>query len=280
MFVDEIVITSNGQDIIELIHPYVRNIGMLSIYRNGVLQQKGIFQEETSTTLKYVGGNPLLHIGEVITVEYKITGDLRIGDLRVVEDLTALSLISDPIPNEIAIVISAKKFFHYDGVSWQEWVIPFSSQNIGMLFQHESQQITNTATKTYVLGDISYSPGMGDMLVFINGIPYMDFTEVDAKTFTFNTDIPLGTMDIFVANTDPWEDSISHRVDYTYYAGDYVHTETIKLGTRVVKRTEFSYTSNGNVKKEIITKDSKSITKTYTYDDYDNVISVDVSVLN
>lgn len=277
---EEIIIEQNGQTSITLTKAYTVGIGMIDVYRNGVLLQKNTYREISSTEILYIDNENPLEAGDVITVRHHLPQNgLSIGNLRVVSYYSDLLNIQDPKFNDIVIVTSLKKFYHYGENGWEEWVIPFTTQNIGMLFKYEKQQILDTFQKTYTLNTITYNPGMGDLLVFINGLLVKDYTEIDSQTIQFDFDeLPEGEIEFIVANTDPWEDCNNHEVEYQYDDKGNINKETVVYNNSPIKTTTFEYDAKGSISKEIIIKNGKVITKTYSYDSNDNITGISVSV--
>lgn len=276
---EEIIITEYGQTAIELAKPYVMGIGMLDIYRNGKLQKKGVFQEVNSTELLYTDGDNPLEVGDVISVRHHLAEGITVGDLRIVSSYTDLFTLKNVHFNCVAIVTELKRFYHYGENGWEEWDIPFTSKNIGMMFRYEKQVITNNSQKTYVLNEITYNPGMNDLLVFVNGLLVKDYTEVDGSTITFDYDeLPDGEIEFLVADTDPWEDCNDHTATYSYNNNQNVESETVTYEGQVIRGTVYEYDSKGNIIKEIISKNFKKIVKVYTYNHLDDIEQVSVTV--
>lgn len=278
---EEVIITQNNQTLITLTKPYIIGIGMIDVYRNGILLQRDTYKEKSPTEIEYIDSENPLEIGDVITIRHHLTKNgLSIGNVRVVNYYEDLLSIQNPKFNDVVIVTSLKRFYRYGDEGWEEWVIPFTSQNIGMLFKYEKQQITDTFQKTYTLNTITYNPGMGDLLVFINGLLIKDYTEVDNKTITFDYDeLPEGEIEFIVANIDPWEDCNNHDIKYEYNSEGNITTETILYNNTQIKTTMFEYDSNKNISKETIIKNGKMITKEYFYNSNGDIIDIKVTVV-
>jgi len=277
--IEEIIITENGQTTIELTKPYVMGIGMIDVYRNGKLQKKGVFKEVSSTELLYTDENAPLIEGDVISIRHHLSDGITIGDLRIVSSYTDLFTLKNVRFNCVAIVTDLKRFYHYGENGWVEWNIPFTSKNIGMMFRYEKQIITDNSQKTYVLNDISYNPGTNDLLVFVNGLLVKDYTEVDGTTITFDYDeLPDGEIEFLVADTDPWEDCNNHIAVYSYNDQQNVESETVTYEGQVIRGTVYEYDSEGNIIKEIISKNFKRIEKVYTYNSSGDIEKVSVTV--
>jgi hypothetical protein len=277
---EEITITENEQTTINLTETYITDIGMIDIYRNGILQEKTLFTEINETTLEYTDLNNLLEIDDIITVRHHLSEGLNIGDLTVVATYADLLAIKSAKFNDVAIVTNLKKFYHYGNNGWDEWTIPFTVNNIGMIFEYEKQAITDTLETTYTLDNISYNPGTGNLLVFINGLIVKDYTEVDPNTITFDfEELPEGYIEFFVSNTDSFEDSNDHEIEYEYDENGNIFKETITAGGGEIKSTVLSY-DNGNIVSEVITKNNKIITKNYSYNPNNNISNVSITVTN
>jgi hypothetical protein len=277
---EEIIITENEQTTINLTETYITDIGMIDIYRNGILQEKTLFTEINETTLEYTDLNNLLEIDDIITVRHHLSEGLNIGDLTVVATYADLLAIKSAKFNDVAIVTNLKKFYHYGISGWDEWTIPFTVNNIGMIFEYEKQAITDTLETTYTLDNISYNPGTGNLLVFINGLIVKDYTEVDPNTITFDfEELPEGYIEFFVSNTDSFEDSNDHEIEYEYDENRNIFKETITAGGGEIKSTVLSY-DNGNIVSEVITKNNKIITKNYSYNPNNNISNVSITVTN
>ena len=245
---EEIVIVQDGQTIIDLSNPYVVGTGMIDIFRNGVLQERRIFEEVSSTSLRYTDTDNPLEEGDVITIRHNLSEGITIGDLRIVSSYSDLARLRDIQFNSIAVVTELKKFYHYGINGWEEWNIPFTTKNIGILFQYEKQEITDNFQTTYVMNNIAYNPGMNDLLVFINGLLVKDYVEVDSRTITFDYDeLPDGVIEFLVADTDPWEDCNDHTTTYTYDAYQNVTFETVTKDNQVVRTTQYEYDNDGNI---------------------------------
>jgi len=276
---EEIVIVQDGQTIIDLSNPYVVGTGMIDIFRNGVLQERSVFEEVSSTSLRYTDTDNPLEEGDVITIRHNLSEGITIGDLRIVSSYSDLARLRDIQFNSIAVVTELKKFYHYGINGWEEWNIPFTTKNIGILFQYEKQEITDNFQTTYVMNNIAYNPGMNDLLVFINGLLVKDYVEVDSRTITFDYDeLPDGVIEFLVADTDPWEDCNDHTTTYTYDAYQNVTFETVMKDNQVVRTTQYEYDNDGNIFKEIVTKNFKQIEKIYTYNSFGDIEGVSVTV--
>lgn len=276
---EDIVIVENGQTEIELDIPYIVGINMIDVYLNGILQEKGVFQEVSSTGLLYTDAENPLQEGDIITVRHNLAEGITIGDLRIVSSYAELFNLPSVQFNTIAIVTELKRFYHYGHNGWEEWNIPFTTKNLGILFNYEKQTITDNSQTTYVLNDITYNPGMNDLLVFINGLLVKDYTEVDNRTITFDYDeLPDGEIEFLVANTDPWEDCNNHTVFYTYDDDLNVNGETVMYDEHIIRATQYEYDSKGNIIRETITKNLKKIVKDYVYNEYGDIETVSVSI--
>ena len=262
--------------------PYIMGIGMLDVYLNGVLLQKNAWRELSPTSIEYLDINRPLIEGDVISIRFK-NGAVNLGNIRVVSSYAQLLEVPNPIFNEVAIVTNTKKFYKYGDYGWEEFVIPFTTQNIGILFQHESQSITDTSQRQYTLEEIAYSPNMGNLLVFIDGelVDPSKYTEVDNRTIVFNEDLPASaeTIEFISVNTDTWEESFNHTVEYDYDSQGSVSKEITKFNGSVVKQTNYAYDTEGNVTQEIITKGMKTIIRDYEYDEAGNVSKITVTIV-
>jgi hypothetical protein len=277
LVVEEVVITSNNQTEIPLVNSYVIGTNMIDIYLNGSLVSKDDYIEDTPNSILYSGGP--LAIGDVITVRHHLSDGITVGDLRVVATYGELLALPDVRFNSIAVVTELKKFYHYGNNGWVEWNIPFTTKNIGLFFKYEKQLIEDTTQLTYTLEDISYNPGTNDLLVFINGLLVKEYIEVDAITITFDYDeLPEGEIEFLVADTDPWEDTHNHSVEYSYDSLQNVQQEVLRYEGQAIRTTHYDYDVNGNISKETVIKNQKQIEKTYTYNSLGDIINIDIVV--
>lgn len=275
--VEEVIIEVDGQTVIPLEKSYLVGMDMIDVYKNGTLVPKSAYTEASPTSIIY--NDDSLRAGDLITIRHHAPNDINIGDLRVVATYGDLLNLADIQHNTVAIVTELKKFYLYDGSGWIEWNIPFTTKNLGILFNYEKQTITDNSQTTYVLNDITYNPGMNDLLVFINGLLVKDYTEVDNRTITFDYDeLPDGEIEFLVANTDPWEDCNNHTVSYTYDNNLNVNGETVMYDGHIIRVTQYEYDSKGNIIRETITKNLKKIVKDYVYNEYGDIETVSVSI--
>ncbi len=282
----DIIVGQNGQTDIDWSGepgavPYIQGLHMIDVFRNGVLLQLDTYVEKTPTSIACIDGAMPLRKGDVISVRYR-PSEVNMGDLKIVADYAELARIKHPILNQLVFVIANRKFYKRGINGWEAFVIPYTAQNIGVLFSYEKQSVTDVTQRTVRFETISYAVGSGNLLLFIDGrkVEPSDYTEVDNKTVCFHEDFPAGTsvLEALAANTDGWEDCYSHTVAYTYDAAHNVKDETVTYDGNVIKQTSYTYDGDGNVKTETVCKGYKTILKTYAYDEGGNVVGVKVEV--
>jgi YD repeat-containing protein len=151
-----------------------------------------------------------------------------------------------------------------------------------MMFRYETISVTDVTQRTYSSQAVTYEPGLGNLVVFIDGekVDSDNYVEVDNKTITFNTDLPTGSQNIeyMVASTDSWDETFSHSTEYTYYDDDSIHEEHILFNGNTVRYTEFVYDTYGNISRETVTRGAKTIIRDYTYDTRGNILKIDTAV--
>jgi hypothetical protein len=278
----DIPILVDGQTQITWDTPYIMGLGMLDVYINGVFAQKNAFRELTPYSIEYLDTEHPLEKDTVISIRYRPT-NVSLGNIRVVPTYAQLLAVANPIFNEIAIVTGSKTFYIHKDSGWESFVIPFTTQNIGVLFQSEVISVTDITQVSYSLTDISYQPGMQNLLVFRDGkkVDPSEYIEVDSHTIVFNDPQPVGTQEIefLAADTDSWEDCFSHVVDYVYDSQSNIKQEIVSINSSVVKETTYDYDSAGNISKETVVKGSKTIIKDYQYDTAGNIEKITVIVV-
>ena len=127
--------------------------------------------------------------------------------------------------------------------------------------------------------EITYNPGTNNLLVFINGLLVRDYTEVDDHTITFDyEELPEGIIEFLVADTDPWEDTHNHNIEYVYDSHQNIKQEVVTYNNQTVRTTDFEYDDGGNIIKETIVKNLKKIEKVYTYNANGDIANVEVTV--
>jgi hypothetical protein len=261
-------------------HGYVPGVNEVDLYLNGIYQQRGIAYSETDGTSFVFASGTILEVDSVLTVVHN-ANNISLGNIRVVGNYSQLLLLPFPKFNEVAIVVDSKKFYKYGNGGWEEFVIPFTTYNIGVLTKLEKQQITDITVHTYIMDEVSYYPDTDNLLVFINGVKVDqdDYTEVDNITIEFHNDLPIGSTEIefLVFSSEPWEEVFNHNITYGY-SGDNIVSETVQVGTDTVKTTVYAYSNDANITTETITKGSKTIIKTYTYDPQGNITGISVAI--
>lgn len=272
-----VTVIEDGQEVVSWDVPYIMGMNMIDVYRNGVLQQCGVFTEETTTSIKFPAG--YLKKDDIVTIKYKFS-EFNFGDLKVVPDTRALIELPNPYFNQIVIVADSKKFYKYGLEGWEEFVIPYAATNIGMMFEYE-KQVIEVGQEIFNLIDIKYSPGTNDLIVFIDGekVDPAMYEEVDSQTIAFYEGITQGSkIEFLVANNSPWEEENDHILEYGY-AGGNIKSEALKVGEEVLRTRDFEYDGAGNIVKEIISKSDRVILKEYEYDSSSNVIKTIVTVV-
>jgi YD repeat-containing protein len=274
----DVVVQSDGQTIIEWDTGYILGINMLDVYWNGVYLQKVDFTEKSTNSIEITGVT--LKAGDVISIRYR-PSTVNLGNIRVFPSKAAMMEVP-AIRNTVAIVTNEKKFYIYGEFGWEEFVIPFTTQNVGMMFRYETISVTDVTQRTYSSQAVTYEPGLGNLVVFIDGekVDSDNYVEVDNKTITFNTDLPTGSQNIeyMVASTDSWDETFSHSTEYTYYDDDSIHEEHILFNGNTVRYTEFVYDTYGNISRETVTRGAKTIIRDYTYDTRGNILKIDTAV--
>jgi len=276
-----VVVDTNGQTTVTWGKSYIRDMDMLFILRNGVEQTS--FDEVDDYSIQFAAD--YLEKDDEIRIYY-IPSTLSLGDIRVVSASSELHYLLDAQYNELALCIQDKKFFIFKGNRWEEFILPFTTQNIGVMFGYELQDITDSTNRTIILTQISYVMGANSLLVFVDGrlVDPKHYTEIDQKTIIFKQDLPIDTtktvheIEIISGNTDTWEDSHDHVVTYSYNLDDSIATEIVTVGSNTVKTTSFGYDGVSNIIKETIIKGDKTITKDYTYDLKGNIIGINVAI--
>lgn len=280
----DIIVEENGQTTIEWgstegAAGYTIGIGMLDVYRNGTLLLKGTYTENTSTSIEYISEDLLVE-GDVISIRYR-PSEINLGNLSIKANYSDLLNKKNPMINEVVIVADTKKFYIYTVEGWQEFVIPYTSHNVGLMFTHEKQIITEPEELTFEL-NYPYQPGMNNLIIFIDGVKVdpNDYIEIDTLHVTFNSSMYEYSSEIefLVANTESWEDSNNHNVVYSYNTIGDIIGETVYYSGNIVRSTAFGYDEKGNISTEVISKSGKIITKTYGYDNEDNIASVNVVI--
>lgn len=275
--VEEVTIEVDGQTVIPLEKSYLIGMDMIDVYKNGTLVPKSAYTEASPTSIIY--NDDSLTAGDLITIRHHAPNDINIGDLRVVATYGDLLNLADIQHNTVAIVTELKKFYLYDGSGWIEWNIPFTTKNIGIFFKYEQQPIIDTTQRTYTMEEITYNPGTNNLLVFINGLLVRDYTEVDDHTITFDyEELPEGIIEFLVADTDPWEDTHNHNIEYVYDSHQNIKQEVVTYNNQTVRTTDFEYDDGGNIIKETIVKNLKKIEKVYTYNANGDITNVEVTV--
>jgi len=275
--VEEVTIEVDGQTVIPLEKSYLVGMDMIDVYKNGTLVPKSAYTEASPTSIIY--NDDSLRAGDLITIRHHAPNDINIGDLRVVATYGDLLNLADIQHNTVAIVTELKKFYLYDGSGWIEWNIPFTTKNIGIFFKYEQQPIIDTTQTTYTMEEITYNPGTNNLLVFINGLLVRDYTEVDDHTITFDyEELPEGIIEFLVADTDPWEDTHNHNIEYVYDSHQNIKQEVVTYNNQTVRTTDFEYDDGGNIIKETIVKNLKKIEKVYTYNANGDITNVEVTV--
>jgi hypothetical protein len=280
-FQADVTVETNGQTVVTWGKSYVRGMDMLLVMRNGVEQSS--FDEKDDYSIEFVPD--YLEIGDEIRIYY-IPSTLSLGEIRVAGSSADLHYLVDAQYNELALCIQDKKFFINKGNRWEEFILPFTTQNVGVMFGYESQNITDPTLRTITLTKISYTMDANALLVFVDGklIDPSLFTEVDQRTILFKQDLPVDPtktthiLDIVAGNTDTWEDSNNHVVTYQYNPDDSIASEVIKVGTNTVKTTFFEYDVAENIVRETIIKGDKTIIKDYTYDVKGNISGIVVAI--
>jgi hypothetical protein len=283
-FQADVVVDTNGQRLVSWGKSYVRGMDMLLVTRNGVEQAiDRSFVEYDDYNIQFI--EDYLEKDDEVRVYY-IPTTLSLGDIRVVGSSTELASIIDAQYNEIALCIQDKKFFICKGNRWEEFILPFSSQNVGTMFSYERITITDPTVRTITFQNLVYSMNANAILVFVDGklVDPVLYEEVDSRTITFLQDLPIDLTDtihdleVVAGSTDSWEDSHNHNTTYLYNPDDSISTELVTVGANTIRTTTFLYDEGGNITKEITAKNGKVITKDYSYDVKGNITGVIVTI--
>lgn len=277
---EDIIITEEHlpDQIIQFNASFIQGINMIDVYVNGKIQPLDKYVEESNSSIRFLDED-YLEVGDIVSVRYRTT-NYNLGNVLVRPTYASLLEYANPVYNLVAIVTQSKKFYIYGRDGWEEMVIPFTSNNIGMIFKHEVQEVTDSLE--YTLETISYQPDMGSILIFVDGekIDPDNYIELDSNTIVFNEGVLDGKNEIefLTVDTDKWEDCFSHSIEYEYDVNGNVIEEKVLYQNIAVRTTNYIYDSEGNIVQEIITKGHKTIVKEYEYDDYGNISSIDVIV--
>lgn len=248
---------------------YIPGTNMIEVHRNGVLLDPEDYIELDGFSIQLEFEDKP---GDEYIIRY-IPSEMSLGDLKIISDPIELSRLKNMPFNSIAFSISDRSFYRMGGSGWEPFVVPFTTKNIGLLFEHETVTLTG---QTINLQTINIPVGMGAALVFVDGVK-KDFIEVDNKTIQLiDTVTPGQKAEVLVASNDPWEDLNSHTVDYVY-EGEDIREEVVSVNNQVVKRTLFEY-SGDNITKETIVKNGRTITKNYFYNTAGDIIRCEVVV--
>jgi hypothetical protein len=168
---------------------------------NGAEQAPGkVYTEKTTTSIEFVPQK--LRAGDEVRVYY-IPNTLSLGDIKVVGVHTDLDYLKDVDYNSIALSVADKKFYIYKGSrGWEEFILPFTSQNVGVLFIYERQVITDPTQRLIELKDITYTMGASSILVFVDDklIDPALYTEVSSQSILFNDDLPIDLTRLRISN--------------------------------------------------------------------------------
>lgn len=119
-FRTEVVVETKGQQFITWGKPYVMDMHMLFITRNGVEQQLDTYSEYDEFTIKFIEG--YLQKDDIIGIYY-IPTTLSLGDIKVVNSKKSLDYIVDVQYNEVVTCIEEKKIYIYKGHGWEEFIV-------------------------------------------------------------------------------------------------------------------------------------------------------------
>lgn len=253
---------------------YILGMNMIQVFRNGNLLNLSAYRELTGNSIEYLdsGANPI-ELGDIFSIRY-IPGNINLGEIVIKENLGELELIPRVINGTVAITTNDKRFWLYKIDKWEEFVIPLATQNVGIMFENEEQKVHGDLE--YSLADITYHPGMGNLVVFVDGekVNPSEYTETDSSTIVFKKPQAGKEIQFIVGNTDSWADSFNNLKIYEYDIHGNVRRERVSLNNGTIPQdTYFIYDERHNVTKEIVTRGAKTISKTYDYDARDNVIS-------
>jgi hypothetical protein len=281
---ESIIIQNEGQTVIDLKSSYVMGINMLYVFVNGIYQHVNQDYGELSTT-QIEFPKDVLKVGDVVEVRYVTSDNINLGDIKVVATISDLNnlQVSD---NTLAVVIYDKKFYIYNNGKWGSLFEVDFINSLGLYFLYERQQITDYTKQTYTLNNITYSPDTHSLMVFVDGVKLSEdkYTEIDKKTIYFNTPFTNEKeIEFLVVNTDLWEETFSHSVQYEYdldiYGKKRIVGENIKdTNSNTVKYTNYVYDDNNNIIYEIISKGSKTIKKEYLYSNDGDISEIVVTV--
>lgn len=276
-----VVVQTDGQEIITLDKAYIPGMKMLLVFVLGKEHILGTYEEVDEYHIQFPPN--YLKSGDEIDI-YFIPSAVSLGDIRVEASLTSLNNASNPVFNEVALVVETKSFYIYNGSEWKTFTIPFMTKNIGTLYKYEKQLITNIENLDFTLDLITYSPGSNNLCVFINGhkVDPSTYVETGVNTLTFNSTLPADSsyIEFIVWITDTWEESNNHSMEFIRDSVGRCIIEYTKVGNDIVKTIEYTYDEiTGYITQEVQTANTKTITRTYTYDGYGNITNKTVVIL-
>lgn len=262
-------VLQDGETLINLPIPYVQGIGMILVHLNGVLQ-KHEYSETSSSSITFQPD----YLREGSTIEiYYIPGSLSLGDIRIVQNNTDLSLLTDNFLNEVAIAINTRKFYIYTSSGWEEFVIPFTTHNVGILMKSETQPIVPNQ-EDYILDTFVYDVGSNSLMVFIDGNKYDNFIETSNNTVSFAGGIEGNEVQFVYFNQDLWEDSFESTKICEYNTLGYLIEENTLVNQNIVLSISYEYDDENRVTKEVKVKGTKTITRTFTYNELGDVETI------
>jgi hypothetical protein len=281
----EVIVTVDGQRIIDLEKPFVPGLNTVIVTVNGAEKAPNrTYIEKTTTSLEF----PVNYLRKNDEVRvYYIPNTLSLGDITVVGVRTDLNYLNDKDYNSIALSVADKKFYIYKGTEgWKEFILPFTTQNVGVLFTYEKQAITDPTSRIITLQSLTYSTGAGAILVFVDDqlVDPSLYEEVSNTSIAFNIDLPVNPdrltheIEVVAGSTDAWEDTHNHSVAYSYNLDGSIQSETITSGGSLVKTTTYGYDGQGNIVQETVDKGNKVIVKMYQYDVNGNIINIEITV--
>lgn len=254
---------------------YILGINMLEVHQNGVLLNTTQYTEISGNSIQIL---TTVSLGDIFHIRY-IPGSVSLGDIKIADDLIYLQSLTNIIPGTIGITTNNKKFWIMTNTGWSEFVVPLITQNIGLLFDYEKQNITGDST--YTLEKLQYNINMGNISIFIDGkyISPDNYTEVDATTIVFDQS-PLGNEIVFMTySTDSFKESINNITTYEYNVNNQLFREkTIDELERVIEECHYLYTDTGNILRKITIRGIKTIRKDYLYDNNDRLLSCETVV--
>jgi len=275
-----------GQDVYELPFSYIVGFKHILVFWKGMhARDVEHYTEEDSTHIRIVPDQ--MEAGDPVTV-VRIPNEFSLGDIKVVNDQSSLNLLPTTF-GEVALVVTERKFYINKGPvqGWEEFIIPFTTQNVGLVFTFDQVIVTDPTVHTVSLAK-HYPLGSDSILVFVDDrLQQPDtYVEIDSQTIQFINDLEFDsgylvhTVEVVIANQDSWDELNPHSRTWEYDEDQDVRFEKLYFMGNLISTIEHQYDGNGLVLKIIVTKTNRVITKDYVNDVKGNPISEVVSIVN